>query len=98
MVTNSGTMAWLIDGVANPTLTFCRGSTYTFSVNVPSIHVFYIKTVNSTGPSNAYDTGVTGNGTSSGNVIFDVPASAPNTLHYNCANHAMMNGIINIVN
>ncbi len=90
--------AWLIDGVANPTLTFCRGSTYTFSVNVPSIHVFYIKSVKSTGPGNAYNTGVTGNGTSSGDVIFTVPSSAPDTLFYDCANHAAMNGDINVVN
>jgi hypothetical protein len=97
-VTNSGMTAWLIDGVANPTLTLCRGSTYTFAVTAPSIHAFYIKTVKSTGTGNAYDTGVTGNGTNSGDVVFIVPSSAPDTLFYDCVNHAAMAGTINIVN
>jgi hypothetical protein len=97
IATNSGMTAWLIDQVANPTLTFCRGSTYTFSVNAPG-HPFYIKTVNSTGTANAYSTGVTGNGTQSGDVTFAVPSSAPDTLFYNCSLHAPMNGTIHIVN
>src|ERR1017187_8056276 len=43
-VTNSGFTAYVIDGVSNPDLTFCRGSTYVFSVNATG-HPFYIKTV-----------------------------------------------------
>jgi hypothetical protein len=97
MTTNSGMTAWLIDGVANPTLTFCRGSTYTFSVNAPPNHFFYIKTQKSNGTANAYDTGVTGNGTDSGDVTFAVPSSAPDTLFYDCSTHTAMNGTINIV-
>ena len=65
--------------MANPTLTFCRGSTYTFSVSAPG-HPFYIKTVKSIGSANAYESGVTGNGTESGNVTFVVPTNAPDTL------------------
>jgi hypothetical protein len=94
---NNGMIAWSIDGVNNPTLTFCRGSTYTFSVNAPG-HPFYVKTVNSTGTANAYSTGVTGNGTTSGDVTFFVSSTAPDTLFYNCAIHAAMNGPIHIVN
>jgi hypothetical protein len=93
---NSSTTAWLIDGVANPTLTFCRGDTYTFAVNAPG-HPFYIKTVKSNGTGNAYSSGVSGNGTQSGNVTFVVPADAPNTLFYDCAVHAAMAGTIDIV-
>ena len=63
MVTNQGSSSYLIDGVADPTLTLCRGSTYTFAVNATG-HPFYIKTVASTGTGNAYNTGVTGNGAS----------------------------------
>jgi hypothetical protein len=94
---NSGMTAWLIDQVANPTLTFCRGSTYTFSVSAPG-HPFYIKTVKSIGSANAYESGVTGNGTESGNVTFVVPTNAPDTLFYDCGVHIAMSGTIHIVN
>jgi hypothetical protein len=93
---NNGMVAWSIDGVNNPTLTFCRGSTYTFAVNAPG-HPFYIKTVKSNGTGNAFTTGVTGNGTTSGDVTFVVPSSAPNTLFYDCAIHVAMAGNIDIV-
>jgi hypothetical protein len=96
-VTNQGSSAYVIDGVSNPTLTFCRGSTYTFAVNTPG-HPFYIKTVASTGTGNAYSTGVTGNGTTAGNVTFVVPSSAPDPLYYACSIHAPMEGTIHIVN
>ena len=89
-------VAWSIDGVNNPTLTFCRGSTYTFAVNAPG-HPFYIKTVKSNGTGNAFTTGVTGNGTTSGDVTFVVPSGAPNTLFYDCAIHVAMAGNIDIV-
>jgi hypothetical protein len=97
MVTNSGMTAYLIDSEANPTLTFCRGRTYVFSVNATG-HPFYIKTVKSTGTANAYDTGVTGNGADSGSVTFSVSSSAPDTLFYDCSIHAAMSGTIRVVN
>jgi hypothetical protein len=97
MVVNSGMTAYLVDQVANPTLTFCRGSTYVFSVSATG-HPFYIKTVRSNGTANAFAMGVTGNGTDSGDVTFMVPASAPNTLFYDCSIHAVMGGTIHIVN
>ena len=88
--------AYLIDGIANPSLTFCRGSTYVFSVNAPG-HPFYIKTVRGNGTGNAYSSGVTGNGATAGDVSFAVPTDAPATLYYDCAIHAAMSGPINIV-
>jgi hypothetical protein len=97
VVTNQGSSAYVIDGVSNPTLTLCRGSTYTFSVNTPG-HPFYIKTVQSTGTTNAYNTGVTGNGAAAGNVVFVVPTSAPDPLFYVCSIHGPMQGTIHIVN
>ena len=95
-VVNSGMTAYVIDGVSNPDLTFCRGTTYVFAVNA-SGHPFYIKTVKGTGTTNAYDTGVSGNGATAGDVTFDVPSSAPNTLYYDCSIHAAMSGTIHIV-
>jgi hypothetical protein len=96
-VTNTGTSAYVIDGASNPTLTFCRGSTYVFAVNATG-HPFYINSVQGTGTSNAYSSGVTGNGTDSRNVTFAVPTSAPATLFYNCSLHTAMTGTIHIVN
>jgi hypothetical protein len=95
-VTASGMTAYVIDGASNPSLTLCRGSTYTFAINTPG-HPFYIKTVQGTGTANAYDSGVTGNGTTSGALTFAVPADAPPTLYYNCSIHAAMTGTIHIV-
>jgi hypothetical protein len=96
-VVNSGMTAYMIDGVSNPTLTFCRGTTYVFAV-MASGHPFYINTVNGTGTANAYTSGVSGNGATAGDVTFAVPANAPNTLYYNCSLHAAMAGTIHIVN
>jgi hypothetical protein len=97
MVVNSAMTAYLVDSVANPTLTFCRGNTYVFSVNATG-HPFYVKTVRSNGTTNAFTMGVTGNGTDVGDITFMVPASAPDTLFYDCAIHAVMGGTIHIVN
>ena len=96
MVTNNGTSAYTIDTAQTPTLTFCRGSTYVFSVNA-SGHPFYIKTVMSAGTANTFDTGVTGNGADVGNVTFVVPSTAPDPLYYDCSIHAAMSGTIHII-
>jgi len=95
-VTNQGMTAYVIDSATNPTLTLCRGSTYTFAVNATG-HPFYIKTVQGAGTADAYSTGVTGNGADVGNVVFVVDSSAPSTLFYDCSLHAAMTGTINIV-
>jgi hypothetical protein len=95
-VKNSGMSAYVMDGQSNPTLTLCRGSTYTFAIDAPG-HPFYIKTIQGTGTDNAYSTGVTGNGATVDDVVFVVPADAPDTLYYNCSFHAAMTGTIHIV-
>jgi len=94
-VTNNGLVSYTIDSNTNPTLNLVRGETYTFQINAPG-HPFWIKTVQSTGQANAYNDGVTGNGTDSGTLTFVVPASAPATLFYDCEFHASMTGQINI--
>lgn len=101
-VTNAGSSSYIFNGggftnVNNPTLTLQRGRTYTFSLNVPG-HPFYIKTTQTTGTGNPFNTGVTNNGASSGTVTFVVPASAPNTLYYICEFHTPMTGVINVTN
>lgn len=95
-VTNNGASAYVIDGSSNPTLTLCRGDSYTFAVSAAG-HPFYIKTVQGAGTANAYDTGVTNNGADVGDVTFIVPTSAPDTLYYNCSIHAAMSGTLEII-
>jgi len=98
-IVNSGTSAWVIDGQNNPALTLVRGDTYEFNLQaVPAFHPFYIKTTNSTGSGNQFTQGVTNNGsTGSTTVTFVVPATAPDSLHYNCGNHSAMNGPITVM-
>ncbi len=77
----------------NPTIYLYRGLVYHFNINAAG-HPFYINTVNGTGTSNAYNDGVTNNGTQSGVIRFEVPMNAPQTLYYNCQYHGAMNGTI----
>ncbi len=88
---------YLFDGIPDPTLNLERGATYTFNLNVTG-HPFWIKTVATTGTGNAYNNGVTGNGSQTGSLVFVVPMDAPNTLFYNCQIHSPMTGQINITN
>jgi len=92
-VTNNGTGNYVIDGVANPTLSLVEGEVYTFVIAAVG-HPFWIKTVSSTGTANQYNTGVTNNGTDSGTITFVVPVGAPATLYYNCQYHSAMAGTI----
>lgn len=100
-VTNNGEVAYIFNGntlvnASNPAITLTRGRTYTFTVNAPG-HPFWIKTVQGIGAGDAYNTGVTNNGSMDGTVTFTVPATAPNTLYYNCEFHAPMTNAFTIV-
>ena len=95
-VTASSSAAYTFSGAAtgnNPTITLQRGKTYRFDVNA-SGHPFQIRVSN--GGSN-YTNGVVNAGTQSGAVYFTVPDDAPNSLVYQCTNHAAMVGTINII-
>jgi hypothetical protein len=95
-VTNNGTGNYVINGEVNPTLTLSVGQTYTFNI-IAVGHPFWIKTTQTTGTGDTYNTGVTNNGTADGTITFVVPSNAPNPLYYNCQLHSSMRGIINIV-
>jgi hypothetical protein len=95
-VSNDGSSNYIINGESDPTLTVVEGQTYTFVVNA-SGHPFYINTVSGTGTGNAYNDGVTNNGTDNGTITFVVPYNAPSTLYYNCQFHASMAGTINVI-
>lgn len=77
-----------------------RGGTYTFNLNVTG-HPFYLTTDDGTnwtqgGYVGEYTNGVTGSRTEVGTLTFTVPADAPDTLYYQCANHSGMKGTIHI--
>jgi hypothetical protein len=93
-VTASSMTAYTINGQSNPPLNLVRGHTYVFAVNTPG-HPFYIKTAQVTGTGSTYDLGVVNNGTTSGNLVFNVE-NAPSTLFYQCGVHAPMTGTLAI--
>ena len=96
-VTNAGAGAYVINNVNNLDITLIRGLTYVFSVNA-SGHPFWIQTSDGGyNSSNVYNTGITNNGTQSGNITWVVDNTTPNTLYYVCQYHSSMQGQINIV-
>lgn len=99
-ITATGPSAYIFNGngltdVNNPDLTLKRGNTYVFNVQSPG-HPFLIKTDQSTGTGNTYNTGVTNNGAATGEITFVVPSDAPNVLYYVCEFHSPMTGTLNI--
>jgi hypothetical protein len=94
-VSNIGASSYAINGSSNPTLNLIRGGSYLFNISA-SGHPFFIKTSASTGSGSQYSSGVSGNGTSSGSIIFNVPSNAPSTLYYVCQFHSSMIGTISI--
>ena len=82
-------------GENDPTLYLRRGETYVFNNTVSGAHPFRIQ---DSALGVQYDTGVTNNANSSGNLVTFTPRmTAPTTLYYRCTNHSSMAGTINIV-
>ena len=92
-ITNSGSGAYLVNGVSNGTLYFEKGKKYRVHVNATG-HPFWIQT--SSGAYNSgsvYSTGITNNGTQSGHIIVELASNAPQ-LYYACQYHSSMAGSI----
>ena len=86
---------WFPSTENDPVLYLRRGETYIFNVTaLGGSHPFEIRASNG---GSAYNTGVTNNGASTGNITFKVPMSAPATLYYQCTAHSGMGNTINIV-
>ena len=96
-VSNNSITSYLIDQQPNPTLTLVRGNTYVFNITLNGVFPFWIKTAQTLGTGNPYNTGVTRNGSSFGLVTFTVPQDAPDTLYYVSENQINLRGTINIV-
>jgi hypothetical protein len=96
-VRNVSTAAYQIDGQSNPTLTLARGNTYVFNLTLRGDYPFWIKTAETLGTADTYNTGVSRNGSVSGLVTFVVPQDAPDTLYYVSQNQSNMRGVLQIV-
>lgn len=95
-VVNSGTVSYVINGNANPTLTVVRGYSYFFSVNASGSN-FFLKTAAGIGLSNQYGLGVTNNGAAVGGILWTVDAGAPSTLYYSSQQNSGQTGTINVI-
>jgi hypothetical protein len=97
-VSNDGSTSFLINGVANDSITLIRGETYVFEIDAIG-HPFWIQSEPAPYNANAiYNEGIEGNGSEEGIILWVVDESAPNTLYYVCENHSSMSGVINIIN
>ena len=96
-VYDSGGGTYYINGQHNPSLTLARGFNYYFSIFATGCP-FWIVTTPNGGPSYAYNSGVTNNGSDSGIVTFSVPYDAPDYLYYRNPNAPTMNGTFAISN
>jgi hypothetical protein len=98
--TTDSASKYRINGYNNPTLTVYRGQTYTFNVDagVGSGHPLWIKTTQTTGTGDAYNTGLSDNGIIGGeSLTWTVDIDAPDTLYYNCQYHTADRGIITVL-
>lgn len=96
-VVSSTSTGFVVNGSEDPKITLVRGYTYTFSINTPGDN-FWIKTDPTTGIVDAYNIGVTNNGTNNGTLTFIVPDAAPNLLYYVSEVNSAKQGQIRIVN
>ena len=77
----------------NPNIFLQKGLTYYFNIDSENTP-FYVKTAPVVNTTDAFDDGVTGNGTTSGVLTFVVPQDAPDILYYTASNISTASGII----
>ncbi len=95
-ITNSGSGAYLVNGVSNGLITFEKGKKYRIHVNAAG-HPFWIQTVSGAYSSgNVYSTGITNGGTQAGHILVELPQNAPDSLYYACEYHSSMAGSISV--
>jgi hypothetical protein len=95
-ITNSGSGAYLVNGVSNGLITFEKGKKYRIHVNATG-HPFWIQTVSGAYSSgNVYSTGITNGGAQAGHILVELPQDAPDSLYYACQYHSSMAGSISV--
>ena len=96
-VTRTNVTSYNIDNEPNATVVLTRGNTYTFNLFLQGDFPFWIKTAATIGTGDAYNSGVTRNGSTTGVVTFTVPQDAPDTLYYSCQSQSLMRGTISVI-
>ena len=82
----------------DPAIYINKGDTITFD-NQLNAHPFYIKdTQGSSGTNNAYNTGVTNQGATFGDIVWDTTNVPVGTYYYQCSAHPNMEGAIYVQN
>lgn len=95
-ISNSGSGAYLVNGVSNGLITFEKGKKYRIHINA-SGHPFWIQTVSGAYSSgNVYSTGITNGGAQVGHILVELPQDAPDSLYYACQYHSSMAGSISV--
>jgi len=95
-ISNSGSGAYLVNGVSNGIITFERGKKYRIVISA-SGHPFWIQTVSGAYSSgNVYSTGITNGGAQVGHILVELPQDAPDSLYYACQYHSSMAGSISV--
>ena len=95
-ITNSGSGAYIVNGVSNGLITFEKGKKYRIHINA-SGHPFWIQTVSGAYSSgNVYSTGITNGGAQVGHILVELPQNAPDNLYYVCQYHSSMQGSISV--
>ena len=90
---NSGTGAYIVNGVLNGPITLIPGKPHRISIQAPG-HPFWFQT--SYGAYNladVYTTNIEGSGTDAGQIEILLSSSAPQ-LYYVCENHSSMKGVV----
>jgi len=95
-ITNSGSGAYIVNGVSNGLITFEKGKKYRIHINA-SGHPFWIQTVSGAySAGNVYSTGITNGGAQVGYILVELPQNAPDDLYYVCQYHSSMQGSISV--
>lgn len=95
-ITNSGSGAYIVNGVSNGLITFEKGKKYRIHINA-SGHPFWIQTVSGAySAGNVYSTGITNGGAQVGHILVELPQNAPDDLYYVCQYHSSMQGSISV--
>jgi collagen type VII alpha len=95
---NAGFTSYTINGSDDPQLSVIRGHRYVFSLDATvSGYPFRLMTISGPyGASFEYSTGVTNAGADSGEIVWEVPFDAPNTLYYVSENASALAGTIGV--
>jgi hypothetical protein len=97
IITNDGSVSYIVDDVVNDTITLIRGETYIFRIQATG-HPFWIQEISGGySAENVYSDGIVNNGEDFGNIVFTVQESTPDNLYYASENSLTMNGDIEII-